>query len=135
VRLGKVRVEFDRPLRADDRGCRIAGAALGAREVNEGFSKSRIDDHGPRQHRDRLRQVAGVLQDDAQQVERVGMIGLLPQNAAVDHFSLGEPASFMVCQSGVEFGVHIICFGHRCRASAGQLSHATLEHMHPDGVG
>ncbi len=64
VGFGQIRVEFDRPLTAAFRGRRIAGAILGARKVCEGFGKFRIDSYRPAEDGDRLRQPAGVLEDD-----------------------------------------------------------------------
>ena len=55
-----------------------------------------VDGDRPADQVDRRSQVAGLTGQDAQQMERIGMVGDLGQDLAIDRLRLGQPAGLVM---------------------------------------
>ena len=102
VGLEQIGLELDRTLEADDRIFRKLQCAVRFAKVVEREGVIRVEPQRLTDEIDRLGCVAALECDDAEQVKRVGIRGIVLEQAAVNRFGIRKPARLMMGDRGVD---------------------------------
>ena len=102
MRLGAVRIELGRASEVDLGLPDVPGGEIGRAEIAVGISEIGVEGDRALDHLDRGGVVAALMVDDAEQMERVRMIGLNLEDLAVGVLGRAEVSGLMALDAGLE---------------------------------